>query len=113
MDQLTELIGAVRDPHLPFGLAELGMLEQVVLTAEGSLEVVVNVPCHHCPGLQVLRDDIESAVRAAGVVQTIAISFQGKKAWQPMHMSSGARAAMRVMGIQINPSISEQQGASV
>lgn len=109
---LTEVVGAVHDPHLPFGLAEMGMLERVIASPE-VVQVVVNVPCHHCPGLQILRDDIETALRTAGVTQPIRISFQGREAWQPVSMTPEVRAAMRTMGIQTVTSRSIEEGAPV
>lgn len=109
--RLAEVVGAVRDPHLPFGLAEMGMLERVTVSPAQAVEVVVNMPCHHCPGLQMLRDDIETALRHAGVTQPIHISFQGREAWQPVSMTPEVRAAMRTMGIQTSPSRAAEEGA--
>jgi len=101
-EQLHKLVGAVKDPHLPFGLAELGMLERVEFNDGDGVEVVVNIPCHHCPGLQMLRDDIQAALRSGGVTQPVSVSFQGARIWSPDDMSSRARAAMRAAGIQVN-----------
>lgn len=111
--RMTEVVGAVHDPHLPFGLAEMGMLERVTVLATQAVEVVVNVPCHHCPGLQMLRDDIETALHAAGVTLPIHISFQGREAWQPVSMTPAVRAAMRTMGIQTVTSRTIEEGAPV
>lgn len=109
--RLVEVVGAVHDPHLPFGLAEMGMLERVTVSPAQAVDVVINVPCHHCPGLQILRDDIETALRQAGVTQPIHISFQGREAWQPVSMTPEVRAAMRTMGIQTLPSRVTEEGA--
>lgn len=99
--ELRELVGAVRDPHLPFGLAELGMLERLDVSACGAVDVVVNVPCHHCPGLQMLDDEIRGVLRRAGVQAAVSISFQGRAEWTPAAISPRARTAMRHMGIQM------------
>ncbi|TEA77783.1 iron-sulfur cluster assembly protein [Allopusillimonas ginsengisoli] len=111
-EELFSLIGSVRDPHLPFGLAELGMLERAAITDSHAIEIVVNIPCHHCPGLQVLQDDIEATLRAAGFSQDISVSFEGSGPWLPTDMSDRARAALRKAGIQINSDISDSEGAA-
>lgn len=99
--ELRQLVGAVRDPHLPFGLAELGMLERLDVSACGTVDVVVNVPCHHCPGLQMLDDDIREVLRRAGVKAEVSISFQGQADWTPAAISPHVRMAIRHMGIQM------------
>jgi metal-sulfur cluster biosynthetic enzyme len=111
VEQLTAAVGAVHDPHLPFGLADMGMVERVEILPQQSIEVVINVPCHHCPGLQMLRDDIEAALRSVGVTQPIQISFHGREAWHPVSMTPEVRAAMRSMGIQTLPTRSATEGA--
>lgn len=93
-------VGAVRDPHLPFGLDELGMLEQLTVLPSGAVQVVINVPCHHCPGLQMMENDIQQALRGAGVQEPISVSFQGRKSWTPSDIAPQARKAMQAMGIQ-------------
>lgn len=110
--ELFHLVGSVKDPHLPFGLAELGMLERAIVTESGAIDIVVNVPCHHCPGFQILQDDIETALRAAGIEQELSISFQGSESWQPADMPTETRAALRAIGIQINSPSSDTEGAA-
>lgn len=109
---LRRAIGGVRDPHLPFGLDELGMLESISVSASGEIGVVVNVPCHHCPGLQMLNDDIHEAVRRAGGGSHVSVSFQGRHAWAPVHISPEVRVAMRAMGIQTAGPAFPQPGAA-
>lgn len=100
LQALRRRVGAVRDPHLPFGLDELGMLEQVSVSPAGDVRVVVNMPCHHCPGLQMLEQDIRDSLRGAGVQADISVSFQGREDWTPADIAPRARAAMQAMGIQ-------------
>lgn len=97
---MRQLVGAVQDPHLPFGLVELGMLEQLTVLPCGAVQVVINVPCHHCPGLQMMEHDIHQALRSAGVQEAISVSFQGRESWTPSDIAPQARNAMQKMGIQ-------------
>lgn len=99
--ELFRLVAAVQDPHLPFGLGELGMLERVTVTEDDAIEIVVNIPCHHCPGLQMLQDDIQVALKSVGVEKKVSISFEGSQSWVPMDMSEEARAALRKAGVQV------------
>ncbi|GEM_PF-5860977 len=110
--ELYRLVGSAKDPHLPFSLVELRMLESVTINDRGTIDIVVNVPCHHCPGLQVLQDDIESRIRATGVDLPIAISFHGSQDWHTDGIASNAQDALRVMGVQfIDQSMKKKESA--
>ncbi len=100
IDDIQRCVGAVRDPHLPFGLAELGMIEQVGVTPAGEVDVVINMPCHHCPGLSMMEEDIRTELRGIGVTEAIRVSFQGRDDWRPEAIRPEARAALRAMGMQ-------------
>lgn len=100
LSEIENAVGEVLDPHLPFGLKELGMLESVELDDNGDLSVVISMPCHHCPGLQSITDDIRSKARKAGVRGGVRVSFHGHEAWQPMHISEPVRKAMLGFGLR-------------
>jgi len=106
--EMRKHVGAVRDAHLPFGLDELGMLEELTVLPSGAVQVVVNVPCHHCPGLQMMEQDIQQVLRGAGVKEPISVSFQGRKNWTPSDIAPRARSAMQAMGIQTIVQLPEQ-----
>ena len=101
VNEVRERIGAVLDPHLPFGIGELGMLESGAPTADGGLEVVVNLPCQHCPGLEAMREEIIGSGRSAGVTGAIRVSFHGTTEWRPQHISEPVQQALRAFGIQV------------
>lgn len=98
---IDRAVGEVLDPHLPIGLRELGMLETVEVADDGSVSIVVNIPCHHCPGLQLLRDDIIARARAAGACGPVYVSFHGRNVWKSLHISDQARRSLRDYGIQV------------
>lgn len=100
IEALRRLVGSVQDPHLPFGLGDLGMLERVELADSGDVSVVVNMPCHHCPGLLMIEQDIRDALQRAGVTENIFVSFQGREDWTVARIAPEARVAMQAMGIQ-------------
>jgi len=110
--QMRKLVGAVQDPHLPFGLDELGMLEDLTVLPSGAVQIVINVPCHHCPGLEMMEHDIHQALRHAGVQEGISVSFQGRKSWTPANITPQARNAMQTMGIQSIVQLPEQSRKS-
>lgn len=108
---IDRAIGEVLDPHLPVGLRELGMLETVEVADDGAVSIVVNIPCHHCPGLQLLRDDIVARARAAGACGHVHVSFHGHKVWESLHISEQARRSLRDYGIQV--AAADEQGAAL
>ena len=65
---VREAIGNVQDPELHLGLAEAGMLEDVVVDRRGRVEVTVRLTTPTCP----MRESLGAAVsEAAGAVEGV------------------------------------------
>ena len=98
---LADAVGSVLDPHLPFGLRQLGMLESVCIDKGGSARITITMPCHHCPGLEQMREGIVSAARSVGVQGDVQVSFLGREKWSTACVTESARAGLRAFGVQI------------
>ena len=100
-EAVADAIGSVLDPHLPFGLRDLGMLESVCIDQDGSVQVTVTMPCLHCPGLDQMRNNIVSAARRVGVQGEVQVSFLGSEKWSTARVTEPAREGLRAFGVQI------------
>lgn len=90
---------AVPDPELPMlTIADLGILREVRLAADGQVEVVVTPTYSGCPAMRVIVLDLERALEEAGcgrprIVMALA------PAWTTDWLSEDGRAKLRAAGI--------------
>ena len=62
VEQLREIAGAVPDPEIPvLTLDDLGILREVRLAADGSVEVSLTPTYTGCPATAVIAGDVETA----------------------------------------------------
>ena len=67
LDEARAAAAAVLDPELPvLSIADLGILRDVAMADDGSVVVTITPTYSGCPAMDVIRRDVEDAVRAAG-----------------------------------------------
>ena len=70
LQTLRRAAASVVDPEMPMlTLEDLGILRDVRVAADGTVEVDITPTYSGCPALEAIRDDVEAAVRSAGAVQ--------------------------------------------
>ncbi len=68
VDRLRDIAGSVPDPEIPvLTLHDLGILRDVQITADGTVDVTLTPTYTGCPATAVIAGDVETALRAAGV----------------------------------------------
>ncbi len=91
--------GAVMDPEVPvLSLADLGVLRDVEVRDDGSAVVTVTPTYSGCPAMDVIRDDVERAVREIGVEQ-VEVRTVLAPAWTTDWMTEAGRRALSEYGI--------------
>jgi ring-1,2-phenylacetyl-CoA epoxidase subunit PaaD len=91
--------GSVLDPEVPvLTISDLGVLRDVSLADDGTVTVTVTPTYSGCPAMDVIRQDVETAVRGAGfdrvVVRTVLLP-----AWTTDWMTETGRRALHDYGI--------------
>jgi ring-1,2-phenylacetyl-CoA epoxidase subunit PaaD len=90
---------AVLDPEVPvLTIADLGVLRGVALSDDGTVTVTVTPTYSGCPAMDVIRHDVESAVRAAGFEQ-VEVRTVLSPAWTTDWMTEHGRQALQEYGI--------------
>jgi ring-1,2-phenylacetyl-CoA epoxidase subunit PaaD len=91
--------GAVTDPELPvLTLDDLGIVRDVRVAADGTVEVDLTPTYTGCPATAVIAADVEAALRAAGAQRT-AVRTVLAPAWSTDWMSEAGRRKLREYGI--------------
>ena len=99
VDQLREIAGAVPDPEIPvLTLHDLGILRDVQVVADGTVEVTVTPTYTGCPATAVIAGGVETALRTAGVAR-IKVRTVLSPAWTTDWMSRDGHRKLREYGI--------------
>ncbi|MGO4329730.1 1,2-phenylacetyl-CoA epoxidase subunit PaaD [Cupriavidus sp. 2TAF22] len=89
----------VPDPEIPVvSIRDLGILRDVVVAGDGSIEVVITPTYSGCPAMSQIAEDIGHALDAAGLgpwrIRTVL-----SPAWTTDWISAGGRDKLRAYGI--------------
>jgi len=97
-DEVMRILGEVMDPEVPvISVVELGIVRDVAI--DGSRVTVTVTPTYSgCPALQVIEDDIRSALVAHGI-SDVKIEMVYAPAWTTDWIGPEAREKLRVFGI--------------
>ena len=94
-----EVAGSVPDPEIPvLTLHDLGILRDVRVGGDGTVEVTLTPTYTGCPATAVIAADVETALRAAGV-ELLAVRTVLAPAWTTDWMSEQGRRKLREYGI--------------
>jgi ring-1,2-phenylacetyl-CoA epoxidase subunit PaaD len=90
---------AVLDPELPvLSIADLGVLRDVALADDGTVVVTITPTYSGCPAMDVIRRDVEGAVRAAGF-DRVEVRTVLSPAWTTDWLTESGRRALQDYGI--------------
>jgi ring-1,2-phenylacetyl-CoA epoxidase subunit PaaD len=96
--RIRGILDEVRDPEIPaLSITDLGIVRDV-RRAGDRLEVVLTPTYSGCPATQVIRDDVERALRAQGI-ENLRIVTQLSPAWTTDWITDRGRSRLREAGI--------------
>jgi ring-1,2-phenylacetyl-CoA epoxidase subunit PaaD len=98
VDDARAAAASVLDPEVPvLTIADLGVLRDVTLDG-GTVTVTITPTYSGCPAMDVIREDVEAAVRAAGF-DRVEVRTVLSPAWTTDWMSEAGRRALQEYGI--------------
>jgi ring-1,2-phenylacetyl-CoA epoxidase subunit PaaD len=99
LDAARDAAAAVLDPEVPvLTIADLGVLRDVTVDGDGRVTVTVTPTYSGCPAMDVIRRDVEAAVRAAGFPE-VEVRTVLSPAWTTEWMTKQGREALWAYGI--------------
>jgi ring-1,2-phenylacetyl-CoA epoxidase subunit PaaD len=99
LDEARAAAAAVLDPELPvLSIADLGILRDVAMSDDGSVVVTITPTYSGCPAMDVIRRDVEDAVRAAGF-DRVEVRTVLSPAWTTDWLTESGRRALQDYGI--------------
>jgi ring-1,2-phenylacetyl-CoA epoxidase subunit PaaD len=110
-DAILEILDTVMDPEVPvLSVRELGIVRDVEVDASGAVTVTVTPTYSGCPAIQVIEQDIVSAIEASGVAE-VRVVTEYAPAWTTDWIAPEARAKLKAYGIA--PPARAESGALV
>lgn len=98
--EVRRAVEGVPDPELPpVTVGMLGMLHEVRLGDDGSVDVELLPTYSGCPATDVIRDDVEAAVRRLPGVTAVRVHFRFDPPWTPDRIDDEGREALRGFGV--------------
>ena len=87
-------LATVKDPELDLPLTEMGLIYDVRVGDDGYVTVVMTLTTIGCPLYDVIRADIEHAVRSVDGVTDVTVDLTFDPPWDPSMMTPSARASV-------------------
>lgn len=99
VERLRDIAGSVPDPEIPvLTLDDLGILRDVRITADGTVDVTLTPTYTGCPATAVIARDVETALRATGF-DRIRVRTVLSPAWTTAWMSEEGKNKLAEYGI--------------
>ena len=99
LERARAVAGAVLDPEVPvLTIADLGVLRDVTLDADGTVEVTITPTYSGCPAMETIRADVEQALRGAGFA-AVRVRTVLAPAWTTDWITDDGRRALAEYGI--------------
>jgi ring-1,2-phenylacetyl-CoA epoxidase subunit PaaD len=92
-------LSEVHDPEIPpCSITDLGIVERVQVT-QGSVEVDLLPTFAGCPALDVIREDVEEAIRKLAYGRDVLVRFVYSTPWTSDRITSDGRRALQEYGV--------------
>ncbi len=95
----TEIVAALKtvfDPEIPADIYELGLIYQVDIKDDRSVDVVMTLTTPNCPAAGELPQMVENAVASVPGVGVVNVNLIWEPPWTPDRMSDEARLVLNM-----------------
>src|SRR5690242_5483225 len=97
LEPVLDALKTVRDPEIPVNLVDLGLIYDLVVSADGRVYVEMTLTTPACPVAGSLPGEVERAVRAVPGVSEVAVKLVWTPPWTRDRMSEEARLELGLM----------------
>jgi ATP-binding protein involved in chromosome partitioning len=98
---IRDALTAVNDPHIPIGIARMGMLQDIKISSDGHVTIELVIPCLACPGVSMLKQAVVDAVARIEGVKDVSVIEGWHHDWDTDAIDAEARRYMRRFGLQV------------
>lgn len=92
--QVIEVLQSCYDPEIPVNIYELGLIYDLKVDAEGSVEIKMTLTSPHCPVAGSLPGEVQEKVRAVPGVKDVHLELVWDPPWDMSKMSEATKLAL-------------------
>ncbi|HZS83039.1 MAG TPA: DUF59 domain-containing protein [Stellaceae bacterium] len=96
-ERVIAALKTVRDPEIPANLVDLGLIYDLVVTADGRVYVEMTLTTPACPVAGSLPGEVERVLRAVPGVSDVAVKLVWTPPWTQERMSEEARLELGLL----------------
>ncbi|MDP7071140.1 MAG: DUF59 domain-containing protein [Phycisphaerales bacterium] len=97
-EAIIDAIRTVRDPEIPVNLYELGLIYDIQIDEQNSVQITMTLTTPNCPVAELLPQQVEQAVASVKGVAGATVEVVWQPEWTPDMMSEAARLDLDFTG---------------
>ena len=91
IDKVVEKLKTVYDPEIPVDIYELGLIYDVRVSEEGSIEIDMTLTSPSCPVAETMPEEVKQKVSALDEVKDVEVIMVFEPTWTKDMMSEEAK----------------------
>jgi len=91
---LQTAFGKVYDPEFGVSIHDLGLIYDIVASADGAVFITMSLTSRYCPAGDVILSGIQSAAEAVPGVSSVQIDLVWEPQWTPERLTPAARSQL-------------------
>lgn len=99
--EIWQVLGQVNDPEMPISLVDMGLIYGVDVDDGGSVSIDLTFTSMGCPGMEMIFEDITTAVREIPGVSDVEINVVWSPPWTKEQLSPVGRKLLRAFGLSV------------
>jgi metal-sulfur cluster biosynthetic enzyme len=99
--QIREALKVVRDPEIPVNVVDLGLIYDVAIEDDGTVNINMTLTSMGCPVQDMIQADAELAAMKVEGVRRVNVEFVWSPPWDTDKMSDDGKKQMRMFGFNL------------
>lgn len=99
--QIREALKVVRDPEIPVNVVDLGLIYDVDIEDDGTVNISMTLTSMGCPVQDMIQADAELAAMKVEGVRRVNVEFVWSPPWDTDKMSDDGKKQMRMFGFNL------------
>lgn len=93
-ERIVEVLKTVYDPEIPVNIYDLGLIYNIDLADDGSLEIDMTFTAPSCPAADFILEDVRTKVEAVVGVKSAQVNMVFEPEWDKSMMTEEARVEL-------------------
>jgi FeS assembly SUF system protein len=90
-EQVIERLRTVFDPEIPVSIYELGMIYEIIISADNKVYIKMTLTSPNCPMAESIPGDARAAVLGIPGIEEVTVDLTFEPPWDPDMMTPAAK----------------------